>query len=353
MRNLIYSAKYIAKRTKQEGRKMDIEGFKKFCEVRKYSEEIKEQAIEVAEEFNSFIQETKRNIDSAIEEDVHSFAKEMIATGKNKKEKYYGLIRYCHFSGNEVMLIALYELLDGSDVLDNLSRELFEVVGEEKGKEILAGIDFPVLGTTADKKPAITKKIIERLEENLDEKTCHKILVSNLHGIPKESYKGQREKFLKAKNVDEYLKERNAAFVKTLEKHREEKTLFYTQEIDDEVIEHVKSNPQIEGGVRKGNIIYAEKIPYMTKLFLHETDEKLKNYYYCHCSWVREALKTGETKVPAKFCKCSAGYYKNQWDVILDQPIEVNVVETILDGDPRCLFAIHLPEEVVKKAEKK
>lgn len=332
---------------------MDIEGFKKFCVEKKYSKEIVEKALEVVKEFNGFIQETNRSIDSATEEDVHNFAKEMITTGKNKKENYYALIRYCYFSGNEAMLIALYELLDGSDVLDNLSSELFEAVGEKKGKEILADIDFPALGTTADKKPVIIKKVIERLEENIDEKTCHKILVSNLHGIPKESYKGQREKFLKAKNVDEYLKERNAAFVKTLEKHRDEKTLFYTQEIDDEVIKHVKDNPQIEGGVRKGNIIYTEKIPYMTKQFLHETDENMKKYYYCHCSWVRDALKTGETKVPAKFCKCSAGYYKNQWDVILDQPVDVEVVETILDDDSRCLFAIHLPEEVVKKAEQK
>ena len=138
-----------------------------------------------------------------------------------------------------------------------------------------------------------------------------------------------------------------------MEKHRDEKTLFYTQEIDDEVVQHAKNNQQIESGLRKGNIVYAEKIPYMTKQFLHAKDENMKKYYYCHCSWVREALKTGETKVPGKFCKCSAGYYKNQWDVILDQPVEVEVVETILDGDSRCLFAIHLPDEVVKKAEEK
>jgi len=332
---------------------MDIEGFKEFCEERKYSKEIVEKAIGIIKEFNSFVHETKRNIDSAKEEDVHNFAQELIVTGKNEKESFYALIRYCFFSGNEDMLIALYELIDGSDVLDNLSRELLEAVGEEKGKQILAGIDFPALGTTADKKPEIIKKVIERLEENIDEKTCHKILVSNLHGIPKESYKGQREKFLKAKNVDEYLKERNAAFVKTLEKHRDEKTLFYTQEIDDEVIKHVENNPQMEGGVRKGNIVYVEKIPYMTKQFLKETDENMKKYNYCHCSWVREALRTEEVKVPSKFCKCSAGYYKNQWDVILDQPVDVDVLETILDGNQRCLFAVHLPEEVVKKAEQK
>ncbi len=91
----------------------------------------------------------------------------------------------------------------------------------------------------------------------------------------------------------------------------------------------------------------------MQKKFLNETDENMKKHFYCHCAWVREALKTGEVNVPSKFCKCSAGYYKNQWDVILDQTVEFEVLETILDGDSRCLFAIHLPEEVVKQAEKK
>ncbi|HUT82620.1 MAG TPA: hypothetical protein VMZ29_15600 [Candidatus Bathyarchaeia archaeon] len=145
---------------------------------------------------------------------------------------------------------------------------------------------------------------------------------------------------------------RHENFIKTLEKHRDDQTLFYTQEVDDEVVEHIRKNAQIEGGARKGNIVYAEKIPYMTKKFLHETDEKMKQYYYCHCGWVREALKTGEVKVPSKFCDCSAGYYKNQWDVILDQPVEVEVIETILNGDSRCLFAIHLPNDVVKIADK-
>ena len=331
---------------------MNIDGFIKFGKERNYSDEILESAIGTINDFNKFTAETQRDVDNATVEDVHKYAQHLIEKGLNKKEVYFGLIRYCFFSGNEAMLIALYELLDGSDVLDNLARELFEVVGQDKGKQILKGIEFPALGTSAEKKPPITKEVIERLIENVDEKTCHKILVSNLHGIPKESYKRQRENYLKTENVDKYLKERHENFIKTLEKNRDDKTLFYTQEIDDEVIEHVKNNPQIEGGVRKGNIVYAEKIPYMAKKFLNEKDEKMKKYYYCHCSWVREALKTGETKVPSKFCACSAGYYKNQWDVILDQPVDVDVVETILDGDSRCLFAIHLPDKIVKKTEK-
>jgi len=332
---------------------MDIEGFKKFCKEKEFTQEIIEHALIVIADFNDYIQDTGRTIDSAIEEDVKKFAQHLINAKKNQKETYFALIRYCYFSNNEPMLIALYELLDGSDVLNNLRKALTEVVGKEKSKEILQNIAFPELGTPSTEKPEITKEVMEALEANIDENTCHKVMVSNLHGIPKESYLKQREKFLEAKDVDEYLKNRHANFIERLEKHRNEKTLFYTQEIDDNVVELVRNNAQIEGGVRKDNIIYTEKIPYIAKDFLAAKDEKMKQYYYCHCGWVREALKTGETKVPSKFCKCSAGYYKNQWDVILDQPVEVDVIETILDGDSRCLFAIHLPEEIVKQTEKK
>ncbi|NHK31560.1 MAG: hypothetical protein FK730_09425 [Asgard group archaeon] len=332
---------------------MNVEDFRKYGKENGLSDEIISRVIDNKKEFNEFLKESKRNANSAITEDVHRYAQHLIKIGKNNRETFFALIRYSNFSKNDEMLIALWELLDGSNVPDNLSKTLDEMVKPEIVKKILEGIDFPPLGTTADKKPIITKKVVERLVENLDEKTCHKVLVNNLHGIPKESIKKQREAFLKAKNVDEYLNERRENFIKSLEKIRDEKRLFFTQELDDKVIEHVKNNPQIEGGVRKGNIVYAEKIPYMTKKFLNETDENMKKYYYCHCSWVREALKTGDVKVPSKFCDCSAGYYKNQWDVILDQPVDVDTVETIIDGHSRCLFAIHLPDEVVKKAEEK
>jgi hypothetical protein len=59
--------------------------------------------------------------------------------------------------------------------------------------------------------------------------------------------------------------------------------MFYANEIDEEVVEYVRKNPEIMGGVRVGDVIYETKIPYMAKKFLHEKDEKMKRYYACHC----------------------------------------------------------------------
>ena len=44
----------------------------------------------------------------------------------------------------------------------------------------------------------------------------------------------------------------------------------------------VKNNPEIESGVRDGNLLYITKIPYNAKEFLIETDPTMKRYYACH-----------------------------------------------------------------------
>ncbi|MBN1330565.1 MAG: hypothetical protein JXA54_13910 [Candidatus Heimdallarchaeota archaeon] len=331
---------------------MDLNEFNQNLILREISEREIEIALYVAEKFNVFLEKKNKSIFEANTTDVIDFSIDLIKQNLNTYENFIGLIRYTFFVKNKEAYVSLCELIDGSKVPENLSIELAKIMGEKKRDEILKGIYFPELGTSAEIKPKITKQMIERLKHTLNEETQDMILKSDLHGIPREAYLRQKEEFLNSKNIDEYLVNRRAVFIQLMEKHRDEGTLFYTQEVDDSVVEYVLNDPMVEGGVRKGNIIYTTKIPYMTKQFLKEINDDLRNYYYCHCSWVREALKKGDIKVPSEFCKCSAGYYKKRWDVILDQPVNVEVVETILDGAPRCLFAIHVPEDVVANAEK-
>jgi hypothetical protein len=81
----------------------------------------------------------------------------------------------------------------------------------------------------------------------------------------------------------------------------------------------------------------------MAKKYLHEKDPKKKRYYYCHCPWVREAILSG-VKISPNFCYCSAGFEKRPWDVIFDQPVKADVIESVLRGDLVCKFAIHIPK---------
>ena len=119
--------------------------------------------------------------------------------------------------------------------------------------------------------------------------------------------------------------------------------MFFNQRITDEVVAYVRGNPEIAAGVRQGDVLYVTKIPYMAHEYLAEPDEEKKRYYYCHCPWARESLVGGATPVSATFCQCSAGYHKKPWEVIFGQTLRADVLESVLKGDLRCRFAIHLP----------
>ena len=176
---------------------------------------------------------------------------------------------------------------------------------------------------------------------------CKSILSGCLHGLKDEWFLDAKKKYEECGNIDAYLERKRTDFIAELEKLRDEGGLYFTQEITDEVIGHVKSHPEVSGGVRDGNIIYETKIPYMTKEYLVETDERMKRYYYCHCTWVRESLRTGDISVSPTFCYCSAGFHKKPYEVIFGQPLKAEVIDTVLDGGMCCKFAIHLPKDVV------
>jgi hypothetical protein len=37
------------------------------------------------------------------------------------------------------------------------------------------------------------------------------------------------------------------------------------------------------------------------------------------------------------------------WEIVLDRKLEGEVVESALNGDPRCLFRIKLPDDVLER----
>lgn len=54
----------------------------------------------------------------------------------------------------------------------------------------------------------------------------------------------------------------------------------------------------------------------------------------CACPLV----KAGRT--PADFCQCSAGWQEEAYSTVLDKPVSVEIVETVLRGGKRCGFGI-------------
>jgi len=328
---------------------LDEEGFRGYCIKRNVKEETIQAHIRVVKDFEAFLRKKYENKDfsSSSPSDMQSFVAHLMENRKNTIDSFVALIRYAGFVNKREIVAVLFGFIEGFGALDKLSETLKQTMGESKRDEIFEGIKLPPLGTDPKDKPKVTKRIMERLEAALDEETLKEIMSSGLDVGPKEWYSPMREKFLKSKSIDDFLRKRHEEAVELLEKHSREKSMFYAQEIDEEVVEYVRNNPAVMGGVREGDIIYETKIPYMTKKYLHEKDEKMKRYHACHCAWVREAIKSG-LKISPNFCYCSAGYHKRPWDIVFDQPVKADVIETVLKGDLVCRFAIHIPKQFLK-----
>ena len=331
---------------------MDREGYRKYLTDREQPlpEEKIGQAIQMVERFEEFIRMSKKTLETATAAEVSMFSKILIEEKLNTYDNYVALSRYGYFLGNMDLYLAVLELLDGAEVMDVLRERLGEAVGEAKRDEVFEGIEAP-LGMPSTEKPKVTRAVLNRMKKLVDPEDCRKALVGTAHGIPKEWYKQEREKFLAAKDIDEYIVKKRENAIAELEKHRDEGTLFYNQEITDEVVEFVKSRPDMLSGMRDGDRIVHTKIPYLTKEYLAETDERKKRYYACHCAWARETIMDDEIDIPSTFCYCSGGFTKQPWEVALDQSLEVKMVKSVLKGDVECTFTIPLPKEVVDKVE--
>jgi hypothetical protein len=320
---------------------MDREGFRQLLREREVPEDQIEQQVALAERFETCAGEPPTP------DDARAFSAVLVDEGLNTWDNFVVLVRYGHFTKNDPVYVAVLELLDGSEALEGLYEKLGQAVGEEKRDEVFAGIELPQLGTLSSEKPKITQAVMERMERLIDPETCQQVLSGSLRHLEDAWYVEERTKYAESGGIDAYLERKGQDLIAQLEKLRDEGGLYWTQPVTDEVIDFVERHPEIRQGVRDGNVLYEVKIPYMTLEYLAETDERLKRYYYCHCPWVRESLKAGDVSVSPTFCLCSAGFHKKSWEVIFEQPLQAEIVETVLKGDPWCKIAIHLPKETL------
>lgn len=122
----------------------------------------------------------------------------------------------------------------------------------------------------------------------------------------------------------------------------------------DALIEWIGKDKVANGGaswygnpVREGNTIYDVKDPASPEEYKQAETELEKRMARCFCPIVRAAIKANRTLSPT-FCNCSAGFTAQFWQSVLQQPLQIEVLESVLKGDDVCKFAIRLPSEAVK-----
>ena len=322
--------------------------FRKYLQERKLSAENADFAVSAVREFEEYLKEKGTTFESAGLGVLKEYVSLLIEEGKNSMDRLLAIARYCNLARKNEYYVYFASILGARNVLPDLGERLATIAGEKTRTKVFQGFELPPLGSPQENYPRLTRMIVDRMEAELPSETCKKILTWNYHRVPAEAFKEKKKRFEKANSIDEYLKDEHKRFIEELKGFMKEERIWYEQEITPEVLEFVMGNQEICTGVRHGERIYLTKIPYAPKQYLKEKDPTLKRYYACHCPLARSAIRDRKTKISPMFCYCSGGFEKLGFDVILGEPVEVELLESALKGDMRCRFAIKIPRGKMK-----
>lgn len=221
--------------------------------------------------------------------------------------------------------------------LAKFARCLEAVAGKETRKEVMAGSEALTSQSSRQEVIAWTQEAMQRLAAAVPEQHAQEIMAGCACQYPKAELSAFRQEYEATQDLDR---------VHRMLQERFESFLEESLALDSELVQEVLSRGWGLAGVKEGDRIIATKIPKSSYLaeYLKETNPDRRRQYYCHCPRVRDALQTSES-LPTTYCYCGAGYYKGIWEEILQSPVEVQVLESVLQGDEVCKIAIHLPSE--------
>jgi hypothetical protein len=219
--------------------------------------------------------------------------------------------------------------------LEKFSRSMEDVIGKEMRDKIIRGSE--VFSDSSDRSEVISwsKEAMKYLDELVDAERCIELMTRCACQYPKSELREIRRKYEETRSVEmahEMLRDKFVAFLKN------------GLHLDADLINDIMDRGWGVAGRLEGNKIIATKIPKSGYLidYMNETDRVRKRAIYCHCPRVRDALKRG-VQISPTYCYCGAGFYKGIWEEILQQPVKVEVLESVMKGDDVCKIAISLP----------
>ena len=193
-------------------------------------------------------------------------------------------------------------------------------VGEEPAGEALAGAEAILQGFDADRVREWVRSAVERVDGVVeDARTRACILNGCAHRHPQGPLDKWKAAYGEAGSLDAFI---------------------------DRLIEDKELYPPRtwRGTGEKKGVLFVERIipPWNRAAYDAATAPKEKRYHACFCSMMKEAILKDEPVSPT-FCDCSGGWFVQIWEAILGKTLRVDVVNSVLQGDERCVFGIYLP----------
>jgi hypothetical protein len=333
---------------------MKLDEYADYLRGRGVPEQAVRQQLWIVEEWIRFLEEAGvEDLSAAGMPQAQAFARRLIAEGRNTPGNFSALAGYSAWLGCRKAHVAWIELMDCRNALEVLAGEIERRFGVEKRNAVFPD-PLPPLGADEKERSAYTREVTRRMAQTIPAEEAQAAWFKVQHGIPPEHWRRMdeenKEKFLRCGSIDGFLARQRRERDDLLTRLHDEDRLWYTVQITDEVLEFIKSDPEMEGGRREGDDIFITKVPYNAVRYLAENDPVLKRYYACHCPLVRQAILDGNP-ISADVCHCSLGH-ASHYVAGIGRAFRGEVLESVLRGGLRCRFVFHLspsgkgPEEI-------
>ena len=217
-----------------------------------------------------------------------------------------------------------------------LSRVLDDAYGQDVCQHILQGGTGLHDGASSLEVIAWTRQALGRLESSAGSQKTRQILSACACHYPQSELAPVRARFLETGEI---------AVAHLMLQVRFEAFLELDLDLPQDMRGTIVRRGWGPAGALGSKQIIATKMPKSGSVreYLAETDARRRRALYCHCPRVGQLPVLGE-RLPASYCYCGAGYYKDMWEYILGSPVEVEVLTSVLQGDDECSIAICLPD---------
>ncbi len=187
-------------------------------------------------------------------------------------------------------------------MIKEVGRILECFVGEEVRKKVMEGSDQITASTSKERIAMWVKDVMERLDALVDEETRIQVMENCGYDCA-----------LMNKRVIERAKARRRKF-----------------ESVDEFLEAEQRKP-MKGTrlVREGDVLYQFYAPYAFTRPMR-----------CYCSLLM-GLPADE-RVSSTYCHCSKGFVEKFWEDVLERPVRVEIIQSVVSGAEECKFAVYL-----------
>jgi len=216
--------------------------------------------------------------------------------------------------------------------LARLSRSLKSIVGGDIERKVMAGSGEMLSEGTPEASAEWTVQTMMRLDELLTSVQKRDVMTGCACCYPQSDLEDVRQAYRNSGDIDEAIGMLRGKFVSFLRDRLG---------LGDDLIGQILAAGWGLAGVREDDVIIATKIPKSGSIvdYFRQTDPIRKRRFYCYCPRVRDSIGKGR-RISQTYCYCGAGFYKAIWEYILDRPVDVEVLESVLGGGDVCRIAV-------------